>query len=225
MALFGCSLDLLNSWQSEAARKKTGAPYAGDGLRATARCRGGREALLTGPALSPHVRKRQTRRCLENRKGNERDLEMGLPIGRTGKTGNGFLRSSLPIDRTGSGPPRLPGQPQALVGASGWRRRMPPASDRTGDVSSSRQSLGDSRTGQRVINRSRVGFSCLRGRPGPKGIRRPDLIVDRAALEFLLLHLQPASSHQGALLSAERPEKRPGSGQPHRGAGDPKGLD
>ena len=51
------------------------------------------------------------------------------------------------------------------------------------------------------------------------------MIVDRAALELLLLDLQPTASGEGALLSAERPEKRPGSGEPHGGAGNPNGLD
>lgn len=215
----------MSSWQSEAARKKTGAPYAGDGLRATARCRGGGEDLLTRPALWPHVRKRQARRCLENGEGNEQDLGIYLPIGRTGVTGDGFCGRACRSTAPG----------RSRRGCTGNRRRWLGHPARVAECPRHRtgpwvfhirgKASGDSLTGQRVINRIRVRFSCLRGRPGPEGIRRSSVIVDRAVLEFLLLHLQPAASGQGALLSAERPEERPGSSEPHGGAGNPNGLD
>ena len=57
-------------------------------------------------------------------------------------------------------------------------------------------------------------------RPRPERIGRTTRTACRAA-QLMVLRNQPPSTLQGAQLSAERPKKRAGSGQPRRGDHDP----
>ena len=55
----------------------------------------------------------------------------------------------------------------------------------------------------------------LRRWPRSKRIRRNRQVIDQSGLKVFLLLPQLAAAFEGAQLFSERPERRPGSGQPH----------